>query len=293
MTREITRRNIQIVLGLLWLLDGVLQLQRQMFTSNFANQVIVPNAQSQPLIVRGPIHFAVHIILLHPAFFDACFALIQLSLGVLILYKRTAKYGLLGSIVWGLGVWYFGEGLGGLLTGNASLLMGAPGAALLYAVIALGVLPSKTEKKEDAKPAPWLAIAWVIIWLGGATLQLMQGQNRTTDLASMIGNMASGAPAWLGSLDHTVSQHLALSGNWIIAVLVIVEALIGILILLPHHLRSVAVIFGTFLALYFWVLGQGLGMYYSGLATDPNTAPLIILLGIAVLGSRRIPLNVF
>src|SRR4051812_4608300 len=36
----VTRRHLQIVLGLLWLLDGVLQAQPFMFTRDFATQTI-------------------------------------------------------------------------------------------------------------------------------------------------------------------------------------------------------------------------------------------------------------
>ncbi len=291
---KITRRTIQIPLGLLWLLDGALQLQRQMFTHNFATQVIGPNAQNQPLVIRGPIHFAVHTILLHPSLWDGFFALIQISLGILILIKRTTIYGLVGSVIWGLTVWYIGEGLGGLFNGHASLLMGAPGAALLYAIIALGVLPTKSTKNKDAmRPASWLTIVWAVIWLGGASLQLMQGQNTARGLSTMISSMASGAPGWLAALDNSVARHLASAGESAIIGLVIVQALIGILILLPRPWRTLAVFSGSIVTLCFWSVGQAFGMFYTGLATDPNTAPLVILLGAAILGSRRIILGVF
>jgi hypothetical protein len=283
---KITKRHIQIALGLLWLLDGALQLQHQMFTSAFANNVIAPAGQGQLGIVSGPIHLAVRIILLHPAVFNACFALIQLALGILILWKRTTRAGLMGSVAWGLIVWYFGEGLGGLLTWQTSILMGAPGAALLYVILALAVMPNKDgEKQPEAKqPAYWLPLAWAILWIGGATLQLLPGQNTTADLSSMISGMTAGAPGWLASLqNHTV--HLLNGKNfWTIVVLVAVQALIGLLVLFPGHARRLAISAGIILSLIFWFVGQGLATYYSGLATDPNTAPLFILMAVAVLG---------
>jgi hypothetical protein len=147
---KITRRGIQLSLGLLWLLDGVLQLQHQMFTASFANNVIAPVAQGQPIIVSGPIHSAVHILLMHPALFNTCFALIQLSLGALILWKRTSRSALITSVFWALLVWYLGEGLGGILSGHALLLMGAPGAAVIYGILAIGTL-TLDDKKPTAK----------------------------------------------------------------------------------------------------------------------------------------------
>jgi hypothetical protein len=49
--------------------------------------------------------------------------------------------------------------------------------------------------------------------------------------------------------------------------------------------RLAAVIVGSGLSLAYWVAGQGMGQPWSGLATDPGTAPLMLLLGFAVLGS--------
>jgi hypothetical protein len=48
-----------------------------------------------------------------------------------LIYRPTVKVALLASFGWSLGVWWIGEGLGGLSTGTASPLTGAPGAALL------------------------------------------------------------------------------------------------------------------------------------------------------------------
>lgn len=281
----ITKRGIQIALGLLWVLDGGLQLQHQMFTSVFANTVIAPATQGQLPFVSTPTHLAVRILLTHPAVFDAFFASIQLLIGALILNSRTIKAGLIGSVIWGLIVWYFGEGLGGLLTWQTSILMGAPGAALLYAIISLAVMPDKDKPKDTNRPAYWLPLAWAILWTGGAILQLLPGQNTSAALSSMISGMADGAPGWLAPLQNHTAHWLNSKSFWTIAVLAAIQALIGLLVLFPGRARRVAVTAGIILSLVFWFVGQGLGQYYSGLATDPNTAPLFILLGVALLGS--------
>jgi hypothetical protein len=261
-----------------------------MFTANFASEVIAPAAQGQPIFVSGVMHFFIRIFLVHPAVCNSLVALIQMALGVLILWKRTAKYGLIGSAVWALFVWYVGEGLGGLLSGQTSLLMGAPGGALLYAVIALAVIPLRTTDQEKAiRPAGWLAIAWAVLWLGGAIYQLLPGQNTTNATSSMIIAMANGAPGWLASLDLRTANMIhnigaPNSGFGFILLLATVQAFIGIAIFLPGFARKLAISAGIILSLAFWIIGQGLGGYYTGLATDPNTGPLVILLGIAILG---------
>ncbi len=286
---HITRRGIQIVLGLLWLLDGILQLQRLMFTGSFARQVIAANEQGQPAFIHNPIHLAVHIILMHSGIWTVCFAAIQLTLGVLILFRRTSYYGLLASAVWGIAVWYIGEGLGGLFNGSASLLMGAPGAALLYSIIGLGVLP--TKRTSNHRPAVWLVIVWSILWLGGACLQLMNGHNSTGAVAEMIHANAYGAPGWLASLDNSVSRFLINLGGVAYIGLISLEAFIGISALLTRFWRILSVTLGCLLMVAFWFVGQSLGGYYTGLATDPNTAPLVILLGITIIGAKGIDLG--
>ena len=45
---HINKRTLQIVLGLLWIIDAGLQFQPRMFGSDFVSMVIVPNASGQP-----------------------------------------------------------------------------------------------------------------------------------------------------------------------------------------------------------------------------------------------------
>ena len=313
--RKITRRGVQIVLGMLWLLDGALQLQHQMFTSSFANNVLTPAGQGQPVLVSGPVHLGVHIVLLHPAFFNTCFALIQLAIGFCILYKPTVKYGLAGSVVWGLVVWYIGEGLSGLASGHATLLMGAPGAALLYAVIALAVMPPRSpQHRQDNQPAYWLALVWAGLWIGGAIYQLLPGQDSVSAFSSMIAGNAAGAPGWLASLDahaantingfgtattsmagtHMTTLQMAQmptqagSGYWFILLLALLQLCIGFGVFYKGYRRRLAIGLGVALSLIFWAVGQSFGEYYTGLATDPATAPLFILLGFAILGCAQL-----
>ncbi len=312
---KITKRSIQIALGLLWLLDGVLQLQSQMFTSSFANNVIAPAAQGQPAFVSDPMHLGITVILSHPAFFDACFAIIQLGLGITILWKKTTKYGLYASVFWGLGVWVCGEGVAGMASGHASLLMGAPGAALLYAIIALAVIPPKsTADKSNDRPDYWLAFIWAILWIGGAIFQLLPGQNSVSSLSSMILGNAQGAPVWLSTIDthvasfinglgnyshsmlgmHMTTSQMAQmptqsgSGYWFILILALLQFSIGLGIFYKGYIRKIALFMGITVSLVFWVVGQNLGGNYTGLATDPNSAPLFILMAIALLGCSQL-----
>lgn len=327
---KLSKRGLQVSLGLLWLLDGALQLQHQMFSSAFATQVVAPAVQGQPRFVSGPMNFGIHLFLLHPAIFNALFALTQLGIGVLILWKRTVKLGLISSVLWGLIVWIFGEGYGGIFSVHTLLLMGAPGAVIIYVILALAVIPSKNESKKHQKnrqAAYWLALAWLALWVGGGVYQLLPGQNTTSDVSSMIAGNAQGAPGWLASADTrtanvikgfgktnsqssssipasstmnmTSAQMVHMSnepytptrpdpGYWFILLLAISQFGIGFGVLVSGIWRKLAIALGILLSLVFWVVGQSLGGYFTGLATDPNSGPLFVLLGLAILGCANL-----
>jgi hypothetical protein len=102
----------------------------------------------------------------------------------------------------------------------------------------------------------------------------------------VAGAINSGAPGWLGRLDASVAGWATRHGTAVVVALVVSEALIG-LAALHSRGRGPGVAAGFVLALAIWVVGQDLGQLYSGHATDPNTAPIVALLAIAILGGRR------
>jgi len=44
---------------------------------------------------------------------------------------------------------------------------------------------------------------------------------------------------------------------------------------------------GIVLSAAFWIVGQSRGEPYTGQSTDPNVAPLVVLLAVALLGCRQ------
>jgi hypothetical protein len=283
-----TRRGVQIALGVLWLLDGALQLQPFMFTADFAQQLLAPSGQDQPAWVAAPIEFFAAVIAGHPAPFNLGFALLQLALGVGFLVPRLVKPAIVVSVAWAVGIWWFAEGLGGLATGTASLVTGAPGAVLLYGVLALAVWPTAGQRTsphpDDPAIAGWFPFAWLILWVGGALLQLLPSQRGTAALHDQLGS-ADGTPGWLTSLHDLAGTVLSHGGDAPFIALVVVMVLIGVAGLARRPWRTAAAVAGALVATTFWVLGQNIGQLYSGQATDPNTGPLIVLMALALLGS--------
>jgi hypothetical protein len=287
---RVSRRQVQRVLGALWLLDGVLQLQPFMFGRGFADQVLTPAAQGQPSWVAGPVQFFAGHVGAHPVVFNAMFAAVQLLIGAGLLLGRTARPALGVSIIWSLGVWWFGEGLGGLASGHATLITGAPGAAALYALLAAAVWPrtgARTDRvdTDNAQPAQWLTVAWATLWIGGAALQSLPGQNQTSEITAQLRDNTEDAPGWLSALTQGAAHVLDRTGTPLLIVLIVLMVLSGLAALRPGALRLTAVTIGTVLAIAFWLLGQNLGGLDTGQATDPNTGPLLLLMVVCLLST--------
>src|ERR1700761_5791011 len=145
------RRALQLALAAIWLFDGVLQYQAFMFTKGF-NQMLAGTADGNPAVIAKPITWGATLIDHHMVALNAIFATIQLLLGLGIAFRPTARIALAASILWSLGVWWFGEGLGGVLSGAASPLNGAPGAVIIYALLAVLLWPA-----DRRTPAPFTA----------------------------------------------------------------------------------------------------------------------------------------
>jgi hypothetical protein len=289
---RVTARTIQIGLGIVWLADGLLQLQPKMLGTGFATNVILPSAQGQPGIVSGVITHTAHLMSAQPLLTDLIFAGIQLLIGAGLLIRETVKPALVLSFVWALGVWSLGEGFGGLLNGTAMPLTGAPGAALLYLAIGLLVWPRRATRGVHGPAAAegplgeggGIAI-WALVWCGFGLLWLLPASSDSGALSSALTSAAGGEPGWLAHLQLSVAHSLAGGGGSVALVAAFLCFFIGVGPILFRN-YGVFLIAGVAMALDFWVLGQGFGQVFTGMATDPNTGLLLVLLALAVYPAR-------
>jgi hypothetical protein len=279
------RRLLQLSLAGLWLLDGVLQFQPYMFTKRFAAQVIAPTAHGNPALVAAPITSVAHLVAQHSVGANGVFAAAQLLLGLGIAWRPTVKVALAASIIWALSVWWLGEGLGGILTRHAGPVAGGPGAALLYAVLAVLLWPPAAAADAGFVASGRLGatrarVTWLVLWLALAAFAV-QGVNRSAQgLHDTIANMAIGQPAWLAAIGNSAARLVAHRGLPVSIALAIILAAIALGVFGPPLLTRATIVVAVALSTVIWVAAEGLGGLFGGHGTDPNTGPLLVVLAL-------------
>jgi len=291
------RRRLQLALGALWLLDAILQYQPVMFSRAFG-QMLAAAAAGNPDLVSRPIIWDTRLVGQHPVVLNAAFATIQLLLALGIAWRPTVKAALGASVVWSLGVWWFGEGLGGVLTGTASPVSGAPGAAVLYALLAVLLWPRERGAAggASAAPAPFIAAravgapaaraVWLILWASLAYFALLPANRAPQAVHDMLSSLTSGEPSWLAAIGQHGAALVAHQGLAASVVLAGLLALIAAGGYLPPPAARLALAVAMVVATAIWVAGQALGGILAGGGTDPDTGPLLVLLVLAFWPAR-------
>jgi hypothetical protein len=280
------RRVLQLVLAAIWLLDGLLQYQSFMYTGAFG-QMLGGTAAGNPGVVADPISWNAALVANHLVLLNTVFATIQLLLGLGIAYRPTVRVALAASIAWSLAVWWFGEGLGGVLTGSASPVSGAPGAVIVYALLAVllwpGGRPDVTAPAVAfrAVGAPAARLLWLVLWGSLAYFALTPANRAPQALHNLVASMAAGEPGWVAGLENQAAAVLAHQG--LIASIVLAVALIAIAagVYMPPPLARSTLLLALVVAAFIWVFGEAFGQILAGGATDPNSAPVLALLALA------------
>ena len=286
------RRVLQLALAGLWLLDGVLQYQAFMFSKGFS-QMLADTAAGNPGVVGRPITWNASLVEHHAVLLNAVFATVQLLLGIGIAWRPAVRVALAASIAWSLGVWWFGEGLGMVLTGDTSPVSGAPGAVILYALLAVLLWPA-----DRGGPAPFTAARavgapvaralWLVLWLSLAYFALTPANRSPWALHDMIAGMADGEPGWVAAIERNAA---ALVGHQGLAASVVLAAALVIIaagVYLPRPAARATLVLAVVVAAVIWVAGQAFGVIMTGGATDLNSGPLLALLALAYWPARTV-----
>jgi len=287
------RRALQLALAAIWLLDGVLQYQGFMFTNGF-NQMLAGTADGNPAVIAKPITWDATLIDHHMVLLNAIFATIQLLLGLGIAFRPTVRVALAASVLWALGVWWFGEGLGGVLSGAASPLNGAPGAVIIYALLAVLLWPADREVPAPftaarAVGAPVARALWAVLWLSLAYFALTPDNRAPAGVSGMIAGMESGEPVWLQDLQKAGASLVGNQGLAASIVLAVALVLIAVGVYLPARIAKGTLVLAIVVAAFIWVFAQAFGGILASGATDVNSGPLLALLALAYWPLRTVP----
>lgn len=294
------RHVVRVAFGLLWLVDGLLQVQSAM-PLGMPTGVVRPAASGSPGWVHAVVNAGMTIWADHPVEAAASIVWIQVGIGLALLlaprgwWSRAAGG---ASIGWALVVWVFGEAFGGLFGHGASWLFGAPGAVVYYAAAgALLALPERAWRgPRIGRLAATVTGAFL---LGMAILQAWPGRGswhgghgaHAGSVVSMVRAMAHNPQphllsSWLSSFASFDAAH-----GWAVNLFVVV-VLAGSGAALCSG-RRLLVLAGAgavgLLSLATWVLVQDFGVL-GGVGTDPNSMlPLLCLLAAVAVATLRAP----
>jgi cytochrome oxidase Cu insertion factor (SCO1/SenC/PrrC family) len=298
------RRLLRISFGLLWVFDGLLQIQGSM-PLGLPSSVLTPAASSSPGWVQHLVNVGTTIWADHPVTAAAATVWIQVGVGVFLLvaprgYWSRAAGGV--SAGWGLVVWVFGEAFGSVFGHGSSWMFGLPGAVLFYAVA--GVLVALPDRSwETPRLGKGLLRATGLFFVGMGILQAWPGRGFWSGqahaatgpgtLTSMVQQMAQVSQpslfsSWVRSFGTFQAGHAWLVNFLVVALLVGVGACF-----LTGNVRiiRIGVVVGAVLCLADWVLVEDMG-FFGGVGTDPNSmVPMALVFIGGYLAMIRLPVR--
>jgi hypothetical protein len=196
-------------------------------------------------------------------------------------------------------VWWFGEGLGGVLSGSANPLTGAPGAVILYALVAVLAWPSAARMARAGRaPAPVAAgsplglagarACWLVLW-GSSAYFMLQAVNRAPGaVRDTVTGLAPGEPGWISALDRGLASAASGQGLAVSIGLAAVFVAAGLGVFWSATTRA-ALLVSVIVAVAIWVLGENFGGLLTGQGTDPSTGLVLVLLAAAFWPLHRRP----
>jgi hypothetical protein len=287
--RKDAQRTFQLVLASIWLLDAVLQLQPFMFTrgSNGFSGMLNGVAAGNPSVVFHTITWNASIVYHHPIFTNTVFALIQFVIGFGITFTRTLRPALALSIVWSIGVWWFGEGAGGVFLGTATPFAGGPGGVLFYALLAILLWPRQGSDRSDRPSVAARSVGasaakaiWAATWVLLGVLCVVGSGRQPQALRDLVAGLDSGEPGWMSNIDRASESFLLAHGGVAAVLLAVVCVLAAVSVYVSPRFTKFMIVLLVAAFGVIWIAVQDLGGILAGGATDPNSGPLVILLAL-------------
>ncbi len=295
----LSQTRLRQILGVIWIIDGLLQLQPQMFTSSMISGIMVPMTQSQPWPIASSLHWIVHVLTYNLALMNIVICAVQVTLGALLLFGYYVRQAVIASGLWALGVWYGGEGMSALLTGHASVLTGAPGAVLLYPLIGLAIYPRDDRSNHlTSRNYPGLIsrhqlrLVYGALWIFFAGLQLQPywwGHGRIGQAVSSVVGMGGWNGAFVDPSISDVAGHFANGELALNLGLIVISAAIGVGLMIADDQSATPILtVAAVVSFVIWWFGQALGGIFTGMSTDFNSGLLLIVIAVACIPRRAV-----
>jgi hypothetical protein len=166
-----------------------------------------------------------------------------------------------------------------LFANTANPLTGAPGAVLLYALIGLIAWPN--DRPGGLLGIRGARIAWATLWCVAAWAWLLAANSSANATRDAIGSAPSGM-SWLSTAQQHAATIAAGNGMLIAIALAATSLAIGVTVAAGWQPRTFLWL-AVYLNIVYWLLGQGLGGFATGTATDPNAAPPFIVLAATLI----------
>lgn len=144
MTRTMGRR----ILGLIWLIDGILELLPG--TAGSFLPMVQQMAAGQPAPIHRLILWGYSVMLPYPIAWNDAVGAAEIAVGVALIIGLWPRLTLAASILLCIPLWIWGEAFGGILTGSATDI----GALPLYAFVAVLVWPRRSLAADQTSERP-------------------------------------------------------------------------------------------------------------------------------------------
>ena len=295
---HLSRRSLQVVLGVIWIFDGLLKFQPAIFKLDLRRHRHPADGGGSAIVVASAINHMANFFSHEATMWVAIFGLIEIAIGSACCSGGPSSRRSSPPSSGASASTSSAKGFGMVLTGHTSPLAGAPGAVVLLRAPRALVWPK--EHEEDAANAAVGAdssaagrgvfggtgalLVWAAIWFFEAIIWMFPS-NRTGNAVSSADGRHRGRGARLvrafldlvrpcvhgagvvgGRASSPLPRSSSGSGRWSRTGL---EVFIGL---------------GIGLALVYWVTGPGSRRAPDGLGgTDPSNGPIIALIGLSIL----------
>jgi hypothetical protein len=118
------------------------------------------------------------------------------------------------------------------------------------------------------------------MWAIMAVLSVVGSGRSPQALHDLVAGLDSGQPGWLMRIDRSSEALFLRHGTTLAILLALLCLAIAASVFLPARFTQLAVVVAVVVFAVIWVAVQDFGGILAGGATDPNAAPLVILIAL-------------